>query len=61
MIRIKIYKMFRGHVKVGNRYCPVTDYLYSVYFLGFLIHSVTLHNVKQEAAELMFKGKKIYG
>lgn len=54
MIKIKVYKMSRGHRSIGMHSTPVRDYLYCVYFLGILIRTVTMHDVSRDTARVIF-------
>lgn len=59
MIKVKIYRTSYGHRKFENRLIPVSDYCYCVYFLGILIHSITLVSINDDSVDVVFGGKKI--
>ncbi len=59
MIKIKVFKMSVGYRQVHNHYIPVADYLYCVYFLGFIVHTVTLRDIDISKEGQIFSGKKI--
>ena len=57
MIKVKVFRLSSGYRKYDNSYIPVADYAYNVYFLGFLIHSLTVTDVENSKAEKMFNRK----
>lgn len=59
MIKVKIYEQSCGHRRFENSYQPVADYCYCVYFLGWLIHSVTLRDIHRDAVEQVFGNLEI--
>lgn len=59
MIKIKIFKLSTGYRKFHDSFHPVADYLYCVYFLGIMIHSVTLHDIHRDSVKSIFGNKPI--
>lgn len=59
MIKIKVYHSSGGHVKYDNSYIWEGTFVYNVYFLGFIIHSVRISGLTGKAAELMFGKDRI--
>jgi hypothetical protein len=59
MIKVKIYEQSWGYRKFENSSQPVTDYCYCVYFLGWLIHSVTLRDIHRDAVKQVFGNREI--
>lgn len=59
MIKIKIFKLSEGYRRFDNTMQPVADYSYCVYFLGILIHAVTLHDIDIDSVKTIFGNKPI--
>jgi hypothetical protein len=59
LIKIKVFQQSSGYRVTHNHHHPVSDYTYCVYFLGFLVHSVTLHDIHRDSVQLIFGNKPI--
>lgn len=55
MFKIKVFRSASGHKKYPNIELSVTDYIYCIYLFGYLIHSVTITDVRPDvAAKMMY-------
>lgn len=59
MVKVKIYQQRPFYKEYGNDSIPVSEYLYCVYFFGFLINSVLVNGITRESAESLFGSKII--
>lgn len=59
MIKVKVFQSSCGHRKIDDSYQPVADYLYCVYFLGIMIHTVTIRDVHRDSVQQIFGNKPI--
>ena len=56
-MKIKVIKLSSGHRVISGEHKPVSDYLYTVYFLSIPIHSVTFYDLTDKAAKQLFKNR----
>jgi len=60
ILKTKVYIGAGGYKKYENSYIPICDFIVNTYLFGFLINSVTVHDMHANRGRELYKGKIVY-
>ncbi len=59
-LKTKVFSGAGGYKKYHNSFIPVCDVIVNLYLFGFLIHSVTIHDMDPDVARKLYKDKIVH-